>query len=167
MIRYANGPEPPCLAGWRSTPGVAWGAQSADNPSIRASLLRDQSHLCAYCQRRLKNFDPSDPEDALPPENQRMRIEHWHARSAGGAHFAWNNLLGVCSGRSGPDPAEPQTPLPTDHCDRSRGDQALFLHPVEGQGPDPRSLLRYTGKGEVQSEDERATRDIAALKLNC
>jgi hypothetical protein len=54
------------------------------------------------------------------------------------------------------------------HCDTSRGDHELFLHPVEGQGPDPRHHLQYTKGGEVRAAqgNVRVEEDIRALNLN-
>jgi uncharacterized protein (TIGR02646 family) len=163
VIRYSKGTEPRCLAIYRSTPGAAWPPEGQDSAKIRGALIRDQSALCAYCQRRIENFKPAIP----PPEDRRMRIEHWSARSIGGAPFVWNNLLGCCSGRSGPHPSEGEAASPTDHCDRVRGNTALFLQPVGGLGTDPEVFLRYNGDGTMVAHDDRAEADIRTLNLNC
>ena len=44
----------------------------------------------------------------------------------------------------------------------------MFLHPVDGQGPDPRGHLRYTKNGKVEpvTADSRVDGDISALNLN-
>lgn len=102
-----------------------------------------------------------------------MKIEHWvprsHPQSGADAQFRWRNLLGVCGGISGRER----------HCDTHRGDAALFLHPVEGQGPDPRAHLYYQDNhrgnerdkdGGVKvvspAADARVENDIRVLNLN-
>jgi hypothetical protein len=73
----------------------------------------------------------------------------------------------VCLGESR-DPSGTQSLSSLRHCDTSRGDRKLFLHPVQGQGGDPREHLRYTlgGKVEPAIQDERVQADINALNLN-
>jgi uncharacterized protein (TIGR02646 family) len=159
VIRCEKGSEPPCLAIYRSTPGAAWPPVGKDSMTIRAALIRDQSSICAYCQRRIANFEPAIP----PPEQRRMRIEHWWARGNDGPHFVWSNLLGCCSGRSGPHPAEGVDAGPSDHCDRVRGNTPLFLQPVAGRGPDPTAYLTYGIDGVVRAEDSRAQGDLEVL----
>lgn len=150
MLHYTKGPPPKCLTDWGATPQADWDSlHAADRDQVRHNLVRDQAALCAYCQRRIR------PDDG-------MKIEHWDARSTGGDHFRWSNLLGVCDGRF---PGNRQCPA-TCHCDTERGNTPLFLHPVRGQGPSPREFLRYTGSGQVTAEDDRAAADIRTLNLN-
>lgn len=156
MIRYAKGAAPPELRRFAETPGADWNGFH-DRQEVREALVRDQAALCAYCQRRIR---------ASADANPKMKIEHWLARNTAGApthEFEWNNLLGVCAGDT----------LGERHCDTSRGDrppvaQGLYLHPVQGQGPDPREHLRYTRIGEVLSERKspQVEDDIATLNLN-
>ena len=159
MIRHSKGPPPPSLTVAAATPGMTWdgiGAETRD--PIRAALVRDQGYLCAYCQRRI---DPSVISDTGVHE---MKIEHWIPRSAGQHHFTWSNLLGVCSGTSATTGADARIR----HCDTSRGNTPLFLHPVAGQGGDPRVHVRYTGTGQVEplAPHPRVDADIRALNLN-
>lgn len=161
MIRYAKGAAPPRIAEIASTPGIEWDALGAvDRDPIRDALVRDQGALCAYCQRRI--IAAEDPESGRP----RMKIEHWYPRSAQDSRpLVWSNLLGVCTGLS-QYPDDRGRVLPT--CDTSRGNRKLFLHPVVGQGPDPRAHLRYAknGKLEPHAESPRVVEDIDALNLN-
>lgn len=169
MIRYTKGPAPSVLTTIAAArPRREWNDLGReDRDPIRAVLARDQGWLCAYCQSRIK------PEDSAAGISQ-MKIEHWNARNPEPGtglknhshHFLWSNLLGVCPGVS----AEQGTPANRNvaHCDTSRHNAALFLHPVEGQGPDPREHLRYTKDGYVASsvQNDLIDKDIVVLNLN-
>ncbi len=161
MLRYTKGAAPKVLTGWQATPGADWDSLSAaEKDEVRSALLRDQGHLCAYCQRR------------IPTKDGRMKVEHWHAQSAEEEKkgtLRWLDMLGVCLG----DEAQ-ETGAKTGerHCDTARGDATLFLHPVAGRGPDPRPHLRYMPEGEVSPSPQAAGvreavgSDIHALNLN-
>lgn len=156
MLRYSKGPAPSVLTGWQATPNAGWDSlPAADKEKVREALLRDQGRLCAYCQRR------------IPTRDDRMKVEHWQAQSGGKDKLRWSNLLGVCLGD---EKAETGSPEGEHHCDTARGDAALFLHPVEGQGPSPLDHLAYTPQGEVRPTDtpnQDAVRgDIDALNMN-
>ena len=163
MICYAKGPPPARLTALTTTPEMTWaGLGTADRDPIRIALVRDQGGLCAYCQRRIAT--DTDPTTGL----SRMKIEHWIPRSASAAHhFTWSNLLGVCTGGS-QESSNVLLGQNAQHCDASRGDRPLWLHPVEGQGPDPRAHLQYTKGGEVKaaSGNARVEDDIHTLNLN-
>jgi uncharacterized protein (TIGR02646 family) len=156
MLRFAKGAQPSVLVGWQATPNAGWDSLSAtDKDAVREATLRDQGHLCAYCQRR------------IPTRDGRMKVEHWLAQSGGKDVLRWSNLLGVCLGD---ERAETGSLQGERHCDTSRGDAVLFLHPVEGQGPSPRDHLRYTAGGEAlpkNTPQESFVRgDIDALNMN-
>lgn len=102
-----------------------------------------------------------------------MKIDHWLARSDGEAgkagELAWDNLVGACSGetRGGAHGL-------SRHCDTSRGDQPvdrqrLYLHPVEGRGPDPRNYVRYQANGTAYAfpVNDAVENDLNLLNLNC
>ncbi|MFH1468527.1 MAG: retron system putative HNH endonuclease [Pseudomonadota bacterium] len=158
MLRFPKGAEPRALVEARATPGSTWETlQGEAKLQVRADLARDQGWRCAYCQRRIQHAA------------DRMKIEHWAPRAGGGEDLAWSNLLGCCLGDADLEAGvEPGTTPRKDriHCDTSKGDRDLFLHPVEGQGPDPRASLRYPGSGQVTADDPRAKRDIEVLNLN-
>jgi len=124
------------LTALAATPDMTWdGLGARDRSPIREALVRDQGGLCAYCQRRIEAH-----EDPVTGRSQ-MKIEHWIPRAESAEHhFIWSNLIGVCLGTSG-DVSEAAARSTTSHCDASRGDK-LFLHPVQGRGPDPREHLR-------------------------
>lgn len=169
MIRYTKGPSPGVLTTIAAArPRRNWNDLGReDRDEIRGALVRDQGWLCAYCQSRIK---PEDSAKGIP----QMKIEHWIPRNPErdtgiedtDHHFLWTNLLGVCPGVS----VEKDGPLKRNvsHCDTSRGNATLFLHPVEGRGPDPRTHLRYTKGGEVapSAPNDLVGKDIDALNLN-
>ncbi len=162
MIRYVKGPAPARLTSLTATPGIDWDGLGADDKQpLREALVRDQGALCAYCQRRIAA--------AIEPATgrSRMKIEHWAARSDHGEdrQLAWSNLLGVCLGGAPATSDAGPSPI-VRHCDESRGARPLFLHPVDGQGPDPRTHLRYGKDGNVEpAPDARVEADIVALNL--
>ncbi len=158
MLRYRKGAEPKGLTGWQATPNASWESIPAgDKNVVRDALLRDQGYLCAYCQRR------------IPAKDGRMKVEHWHPQSTGKDDRRWSNLLGVCLGD---EAAESGSTRGERHCDTARGNAALFLHPVEGRGPDPREHLGYTAGGEARPSQDNpetaaaVTGDIHTLNLN-
>jgi uncharacterized protein (TIGR02646 family) len=162
MIRYTKGAPPARLTSLAATPGMTWaGLGAPDREPIRTALIRDQGGLCAYCQRRISlDTDPTTGRS-------QMKIEHWTPRATSDEHhLTWSNLLGVCMGTSMESADTPGHV--TQHCDSSRGNQPLFLHPVEGRGPDPTEHLRYTKNGNVEAAapDVRVDGDIRALNLN-
>jgi len=157
MLRYQKGPEPGSLEELRQTPGATWkhSVHGDQREDIRASLLNDQGAVCAYCQRRIEN------------SNKSMRIEHWLARSKNAEQqFVWTNLLGVCLGTPKQEGDEDEPADGAFHCDLSRKNHSLFLHPVEGFQTDPRDFLTYRADGHVGSGDAKATHDIRILNLN-
>jgi len=159
MLRYTKGAAPKVLTGWQATPSADWESLSAtDKDEVREALLKDQGHLCAYCQRR------------IPIKDKGMKVEHWHAQSADKGRkrvLRWLNLLGVCLGD---EALETGAKTGERHCDTARGSAALFLSPIEGQGPDPRDHLRYTSEGEARPvpgpSSSAVQGDIEALNLN-
>lgn len=107
---------------------------------IREALWRDQRGLCGYCMQRI---EPRGHRDHPPPGNWGMRIEHLTPRDPRTGDprcmYAWDNLLGVCGGRS------PASDEAFDHCDRARGSTPLTVdptrHPVE-------RIFRYPRRGD-------------------
>lgn len=150
MLRYEKGAEPACLTTLRTTPGAGFGSLSGeDKKEIREALVRDQAGLCAYCQRRIEASD------------QAMKVEHWLAQSTSGQQqLHWQHMLGVCPGVTTVDRER------WIHCDTHRGNDALFLHPVDGRGPNPRDFLKYSAYGHMRSDNRQAAQDIMILNLD-
>jgi uncharacterized protein (TIGR02646 family) len=118
---------------------------------LRRALHRDQQGLCAYCCGRFE------------PEGKKMKIEHFYARSTHPERmFDWDNLLGVCLGRSTYDGRV------ITHCDTHRGNNAVFTHPVQHPNPEVVLPVRVAGAdlGSIEPRTDEAGRDVATLHLN-
>jgi uncharacterized protein (TIGR02646 family) len=152
VLRFHKGKAPTCLATLQSTPGASWEGSVCGNQrqEIREHLADDQGELCVYCLRRAR------------PTEAEMRIDHFVPRARGGPHFAWNNLLGACTGLGSDAEGTYET------CDRKKKDQPLtLLDPREPNVGDPSLLLRYHADGRIHSEDPRAADDVErVLNLN-
>lgn len=96
----------------------------------------------------MKSIGRQGHRDAPPPlGNGGMRIEHLEPRStAPELMYDWENLLGVCGGRSGMPGGEYYT-----HCDRARRDRPLTIRPTAAV----EASLRYARQapdGEVNDD---------------
>lgn len=188
MRRVRKESEPTCLADRRrelqreirdAGRAVAsdWDKLGECARNVRAALVRDQDHLCAYCGRRLIR-PPQDFEDAGETRGRpvsrlgnTMKIEHFAARSLIPERmFDWDNLLGVCSGQF---IIQGQTIVT---CDSARGNRPLHIHPVT-HPRDPAELFPIHGGhlrdergdprlGEVFPQGEGALADTFTLNLN-
>lgn len=198
MRRVRKDNEPACLADCRrelqrevreAGRAVAsdWDKLGECARNVRAALVRDQDHLCAYCGRRLVR-PPQDLEDPartrvprhpVPGGDGRpvsrlgntMKIEHFEARSLVPQRmFDWDNLLGVCSGQF---ISHGQTIVT---CDSARGNRPLHIHPVT-HPRDPSELFPVRdghlrdehGRprlGEIDPQGDDALADTVTLNLN-
>ncbi|MFH1464776.1 MAG: hypothetical protein ABIO70_10355 [Pseudomonadota bacterium] len=171
MWGIVKGEEPGCLPKLRAELGADWGNVYGDQKEeMRKALCRDQGFVCAYCQSRI-----APREDG---EGPLARVEHWETRALNPARvFDWRNLLGVCQGdvvteseAPPPMPGHPETGQVHArlHCDNHRGSlppegQALHLcltHPVAA------GRVRFSGAGQVWSDDPDVQADIVILNLN-
>lgn len=158
MIEVAKGTQPAALTAWQATPGADWGSMRSED--LWEALLAEQGHVCAYCQRVIP---------VTPVVGKGMHVEHWLPRASGGGAFEWTNLLGVCPGD---ETAETGALRGERHCDTSKADTHLFLHPVVGKGPSPVAHLAYTTEGEAVPIGEstavvaKVAEDIETLKLS-
>ncbi len=107
----------------------------------RQLLCNEQFYLCAYC---MKNIDVSI----------QTKIEHWLAQNQHVQNsLDWNNLLGVCSGRTDGDDAAPF------HCDTSRGrlptarQHLTMLHPADSTKLQNINYLNFLMDGTIISCD--------------
>ena len=100
---------------------------------IRAFLLREQGHLCAYCMQRIRA--------------KTMKIEHWRCQDIYPAEqLSYSNMLGVCSGNEG-QLFTHQT------CDTRKRNSDLLYNPAE-RTHHPRMQIRYDGTGKISSCDK-------------
>lgn len=150
MLKINKGAAPRCLKGLKAETlriegdtgkaSVAsdWGPGGCSQP-IRDALHRDQRGLCGYCMQRIGR---NGQRDVPPPNGNRgMRIEHLTTRDDEPTKmYDWDNLLGVCGGRSGAPGGAVY-----DHCDRARGNKVLRLNPT-GTTPHVESVLHFSRK---------------------
>lgn len=99
MKKVRKGECPPSLSAYAAEhPQATWkemrgrGRESVYY-DIKERLLRDQRHLCAYCEGAIGQAD-------------NFQVEHFHPKSVDAdgrnRHLDWNNLLGVCNGGATP-----------------------------------------------------------------
>lgn len=121
----------------------------ADKQGLREALVREQGGLCCYCMRR------------IGPDEQHMKIEHWAAQDTHrDRQLDYANLLGACLGGQ-------RNPREQQHCDTRKGNQALTIHPADGQRPCER-LIFYEEDGTIGAtlpEVERDLNDVLNLNL--
>lgn len=141
MIHIDKGPEPRELVQHRaSSPSASYG-DFREQEALRAALVRDQGHLCAYCMQRI----------TTAPHG--MKIEHWYPQSpsprdAGAAAptpaprgpLDFHNLLGVCTGGE-------HRPRAEHHCDTRKGNRLLTIDPLDH----PERFLRYAADGSIRA----------------
>ncbi len=148
IVRTINkGREPECLAVHRreakradkesggTNTGDAWNLSEGCPESIREALCVEQGYLCAYCMQRIR---PHGYRSNLHNKGG-MKIEHWADRSSHPARmYDWDNLLGVCGGeyRGGGELVQ--------HCDTSRGNRPLVVHPKTESPPRPERVFFFS-----------------------
>jgi uncharacterized protein (TIGR02646 family) len=152
MLRIVKAGAPDCVRALRETPGADWGTVTgAQKAEMRAALLAEQGHLCAYCMGRI--------------EADACTVEHWRPRSAPDTDpFAWADLLAVCDG-GGAGRDRRQT-----HCDRHRGDAPLQDHPAhpirdveKSVGYDPDGTIRAADAGALNLNHATLVRNRAQV----
>ncbi len=168
MLYIQKGSEPRALTEYRA---LRWNKEekqpafpSYDNlpaevkDAVRASLLREQGYLCAYCMRR------------ITPDS--MKIEHWQAESEldEQGRLQYKNMLGVCLGRVSANPDEPAAAALAgreyETCDQHRGNTPLVVDPRSQNHID--SIAYRSRDGSIFSRDETIDRDLNhTLNLNC
>lgn len=155
MWTILKGAEPPSLREYRAVPGAVYdGAKFTPvKNDVRDALLRDQSHLCCYCLRRIARSVTSagdEPAVRVSPTVE-MKVEHWRPQSQYPAlALDWRNLLGACPGNMGAAPSE-QT------CDTRKGDAEILLNPLD---PSHMATLRCTSSGRLESTYPRMQSDL-------
>ena len=109
MNKISKGREPQAWLEYRKTPGAAFDAI----PELKAALLEEQGHLCAYCMRRI----PAQGETG-----EQMRVEHVMPRKYTSLVMDYRNLVACCPGTiSG-------TRRNDVHCDRRKGEREISFN---------------------------------------
>ncbi|MBC7774569.1 MAG: TIGR02646 family protein [Phycisphaerae bacterium] len=105
---------------------------------LREALLKEQNHLCCYCQQRIENTESTKIEH-LFPRNGADR-EQGKAKT-----FEYENLMAACDGGSAANQmrnrVESATPSYPEYCDRSKKEKLLPLSPLQ---PDVETRLTYS-----------------------
>lgn len=150
MQTITKGHEPKCLTEHRAA-HRGWDLEefSECKQTVREVLVKEQSALCCYCQRRIRPADAS------------MKVEHFVSQTdpTDGARLQlqWSNLLGACLGGQG-------SPLRTQHCDTRKGDTRITLDPTNAACT---RKVRYATDGRAFSDDETTNKEIRdVLNLN-
>ena len=149
MIYIVKGGEPQSLTEYRlSTPNSSYDGLGTDIKSdIRANLLREQGHICAYCMERIR-MDTITIEHYIA-QHQPMEDAH--------LELSYQNMLGVCQGNEG-KPHEHET------CGRHRGNLPLTVNPLVLTDID---TIRYSSGGCISSPVQEINHDLdSVLNLN-
>src|SRR5574344_2038901 len=110
MKKITKSKEPKQWELYRQTPGIDY--QSI--PELRASLLKEQGYICAYCMRRIPCKDSNSNED--------IRIDHLSCRdNYPERKFDYNNMVICCPGAINN----------SFHCDKSKGNKDLSFTPFD------------------------------------
>lgn len=118
-----------------------------DKGALRARLLAEQGHLCAFCMRRIWD-DPDTRVAHLVP------VKH-----APNLALTWTNLLASCKGTFGP----------VSTCDVAQENTRLSLDPTQALSIAKLKYETRTGHDGalfITSDDEAARADIETLGLN-
>lgn len=155
MIHIDKGAEPRELVEHRASSPNASYADFRALDALRAALVKEQGHLCAYCMQRI-TATPSG-----------MKIEHWYpqnpakrdAKETGPTPrgpLDFGNMLGVCTGGE-------HRPRAEQHCDTRKGNRLLTLDPLDH----PERFLRFTVDGAVLAKTPAMQRELDdVLNLN-
>ena len=121
------------------------GMPSDVKKELRASLLKEQGFLCAYCMTRINN-EKDTKIDHFVPRNPQNELEY-------------SNLLAVCKGNEG-YPYEEAT------CDTRKGDKKL-KH-VNPQKKECIATITYKRNGTICSTNPEIEKELnEILNLNC
>ncbi len=164
MRRIEKGNEPSCLAEVRrearrieqetekAPQGDDWDLKGCAE-FVRRSLCAEQFGLCAYCMGRI------EPRGYHPGRGG-MKVEHFTPRSENARRmYDWDNLLGVCGGRTVWGGEEVET------CDKARGNRPLYIHPAN-RSPDPEEVFTTDNHGSLRASTHHAENDLRVLNLN-
>ncbi len=144
-----------------------WGKFDASiKLNLHQHLLREQQHLCVYCQQSIPRKSQKDDHAARPPELHPSHIEHIRPKETfPKLTFEHTNLGVSCNGF---DIA--QSPTAPEFCGHPKGsqfDDLKFLHPFEQT--DVELHFEYDINGGIKSSKKdsgRATYTIGLLQLD-
>lgn len=152
MIHIEKRRAPDALAqavrAMRSTPdsSVNYGELKGEKRIVQESLVAEQHGLCAYCMRRIDADKGSSIEHVIPQHGA-------DGTDNLDKSLDYGNMLAVCVPRGG-----------VLTCDKSRGNRALKVNPL-----DERTLsgIKYTRDGRIGSDDPDIDHDLnVTLNLN-
>ena len=105
---------------------------------LREALLKEQGHLCCYCQQRVENVESTVIEHVFPRNGEDKALGR-------DKMFEYENLLACCNGGSKANRErnieEPDTPSYPEYCDRSKKKKLLPLSPLQ---PEVETRLTYS-----------------------
>ncbi len=159
MITIRKNNEPVSLTHFRASGGKKFDDLDAKTKSdLRTSLLEEQGYLCAYCMKRIGR---DKDEEGLYKD---VKIEHIIPRSETAKsadtemlELDYSNLVAVCTGSTNGEL----------HCDTSKGNSIISLHPCNRAVEE--SISYGLKDGEIRSNNELWNKDIkdkAKLNLN-
>lgn len=155
MIPIHKGDEPESLIEYRENKNndVNCSYKSfRDKDKVRKALVREQGYLCAYCMQE------------ITPDEQKMKIEHWHSQSEyPDEQLDYTNMLGCCLGET----KEHEYAKPKQHCDTARKNKVLKYNPSNPLHHDLLQIKYKQKDGEICSEDEEFNQQLNdVLNLN-
>ena len=149
MIHIVKGREPQRLTEYRlSTQKASYDGLGTDvKNEIRAKLLDEQGHICAYCMERIRM--------------DTVTIEHYIAQHQPmedvNLELSYHNMLGVCQGNEG-------KPHMHETCGRHRGNHPLTVDPLVQASI---GTISYSSNGQIISSSEEINHDLDyVLNLN-
>lgn len=125
------------------------GLRDPEKKEVKESLMKEQGHICCYCERRLIDED--------------SHIEHFNPQNNNAVNpLDYSNMLCSCQDQLKKDE--------TRHCGVSKGnwfDENLLISPLD---PDCERCFAYTFDGKIQPADKcdnaATTMTIEKLKLD-
>ncbi|MFT2096931.1 retron system putative HNH endonuclease [Marinomonas sp. 2405UD66-6] len=148
MHEITKNSQPNSLTTYKNDPQASYDNLPQDvKADLKASLLSEQGHVCAYCMSRIKA--------------QNMRIEHWACQDDNRTlELDYNNLLACCCGNEG-------KPKHTYTCDKKKENKVLTYSPANTAHSINNRIIYRHGSGKVTSNDfsfDKELNDI--LNLN-
>jgi len=147
MRHIKKGAQPKDFSDWIELSNDNW-QPGYDNlsgkvkKSVYQALLKEQGHLCCYCERELFSGD--------------FHIEHLHPQSLHEeSRIDFGNFLVSCL-----DKTAKGDPL---HCGKLKGDEEISIHPLQ---IDCHSKFTFTASGEIHGTTEDAEGVVKILGLN-